>query len=57
MKESMIILDLIIRPEMRLENIFAKAENGFGCVCTHTGIAAISVLFETVLKKMETLFW
>lgn len=37
-----------------LENIFAKAENGFGCVCTNTGIAAISVLFETVLKNGDT---
>lgn len=37
-----------------LENIFAKAENGFGCVCTNTGIAAISVLFETVLKNSDT---
>lgn len=33
-----------------LETIFAKAENGFGCVCTNTGIAAISLLIETVLK-------
>jgi cystathionine beta-lyase len=37
-----------------LENIFAKAENGFGCVCTNTGIAAVSVLFETVLKNGDT---
>ncbi len=37
-----------------LENIFAKAENGFGCVCTNTGIAAISVLFETVLKNGDS---
>lgn len=33
-----------------LESIFAKAENGAGCVCTNTGIAAISLLIETVLK-------
>ncbi|AMA50065.1 MULTISPECIES: trans-sulfuration enzyme family protein [Flavobacterium] len=33
-----------------LEAIFAKAENGFGCICTNTGIAAIALLFETVLK-------
>lgn len=34
-----------------LETIFAKAEQGSGCVCTNTGIAAISLLFETVLKS------
>ena len=36
-----------------LESIFAKAENGFGCVCTNTGISAIALLFETVLKNNE----
>jgi cystathionine beta-lyase len=36
-----------------LETIFAKAENGFGCVCTNTGISAIALLFETVLKNNE----
>lgn len=36
-----------------LETIFAKAENGFGCVCTNTGISAIALLFETVLKINE----
>lgn len=36
-----------------LETIFAKAENGFGCVCTNTGISAIALLFETVLKANE----
>ncbi|WP_395065930.1 trans-sulfuration enzyme family protein [Flavobacterium sp.] len=36
-----------------LETVFAKAENGFGCVCTNTGIAAIALLFETVLKNNE----
>jgi cystathionine beta-lyase len=25
-------------------------EKGAGCVCTHTGIACVSLLFETVLK-------
>lgn len=34
-----------------LETIFAKAEDGFGCICTNTGIAAIALLFETVLKS------
>ncbi|MCL9806751.1 PLP-dependent aspartate aminotransferase family protein [Flavobacterium amniphilum] len=34
-----------------LEEIFTQAENGAGCVCTNTGIAAISLLFETVLKS------
>lgn len=36
-----------------LETIFTKAENGFGCVCTNTGISAIALLFETVLKNNE----
>ena len=36
-----------------LEQIFAKAENGFGCVCTNTGIAAIGLLLETVLKTND----
>jgi len=36
-----------------LEIIFAKAENGSGCVCTNTGIAAIALLFETVLKTND----
>lgn len=34
-----------------LEEIFTQAENGAGSVCTNTGIAAISLLFETVLKS------
>lgn len=33
-----------------LENLFAHAEGGAGCVCTHTGIASVALLFETVLK-------
>jgi len=33
-----------------LENLFTHVENGAGCVCTHTGIAAVALLFETVLK-------
>jgi cysteine-S-conjugate beta-lyase len=33
-----------------LENFFSHAENAAGCVCTHTGIAAVALLFETVLK-------
>ncbi|MCT7578550.1 trans-sulfuration enzyme family protein [Aliarcobacter butzleri] len=33
-----------------LENLFTYVEKGAGCVCTHTGIAAVSLLFETVLK-------
>ena len=36
-----------------LETVFAKAENGFGCVCTNTGLSAIALLFETVLKTNE----
>jgi len=33
-----------------LENLFTEVENGAGCVCTHTGIASVALLFETVLK-------
>lgn len=33
-----------------LENLFASVEGGAGCVCTHTGIASVALLFETVLK-------
>lgn len=38
-----------------LETIFAKAENGFGCVCTNTGIAAVSLLIETILKTGDSI--
>ena len=34
-----------------LENFFTKVESGAGCVCTHTGIAAVGLLLETVLKS------
>lgn len=34
-----------------LENLFTQVENGAGCVCTHTGIASVALLFETVLKS------
>ena len=33
-----------------LENIFAKAENAAYCVCTHTGLGAVALLFEVCLK-------
>lgn len=33
-----------------LENLFTQVENAAGCVCTHTGIASVALLFETVLK-------
>ena len=33
-----------------LENLFTEVENGAGCVCTHTGIGSVALLFETVLK-------
>lgn len=33
-----------------LENLFTSVESGAGCVCTHTGIAAVALLFETTLK-------
>ena len=38
-----------------LENFFAFAENGAGAVCTHTGIASVALLFETVLKANSTI--
>ncbi len=37
-----------------METIFAKAEGGFGCICTSTGIGAIALLFEAVLKTNDT---
>ncbi len=33
-----------------LENVFAKVCGGLGAVCTHTGLGAVALLFETVLK-------
>lgn len=33
-----------------LENLLAHAENGAGCVCTHTGVGTVALLFETVLQ-------
>jgi cystathionine beta-lyase len=33
-----------------LENLFTEVENGAGCVCTHTGIASVALLFESTLK-------
>ena len=33
-----------------LENLFTHVEKGAGCVCTHTGIAAVALLFESTLK-------
>lgn len=33
-----------------LENLFAFVEKGEACVCTHTGIGAVSLLFESTLK-------
>lgn len=33
-----------------LENVFSIATGASGAVCTHTGIAAVALLFETVLK-------
>ncbi len=38
-----------------LEAIFAIAENGAGCVCTNTGISALALLFDTVLKSGDTI--
>jgi len=33
-----------------LENVFAKVCGAEGAVCTHTGLGAVALLFETVLK-------
>jgi len=38
-----------------LENLFAFAESGAGCVCTHTGIASVSLLFEAILKANSSI--
>ena len=38
-----------------LEDIFALAENGSGCVCTNTGVSALALLFDTVLKSGDTI--
>ena len=38
-----------------VENIFTKAENGAGCVCTNTGISAIALLFDATLKPGNTI--
>ena len=38
-----------------LEDIFALAENGAGCVCTNTGVSALALLFDTVLKSGDTI--
>lgn len=38
-----------------LEEIFTLAENGAGGVCTNTGIAAISLLLETVLQSGDAI--
>lgn len=38
-----------------LEDIFAIAENGVGCVCTNTGVSALALLFDTVLKSGDTI--
>lgn len=32
-----------------LEAIFAKAENGYGCRCTNTGLSAVALVVETTL--------
>jgi cysteine-S-conjugate beta-lyase len=38
-----------------LEDIFTIAENGAGCVCTNTGVSALALLFDTVLKSGDTI--
>ena len=37
-----------------LEDIFTIAENGAGGVCTNTGVGALALLFDTVLKSGDT---
>ena len=50
-----IILERIIQLRNALEDIFAIAENGAGCVCTNTGVSALALLFDTVLKSDDTI--
>lgn len=38
-----------------LEEIFAKAEEGTGSVCTNTGLSAIALLFDSILKTGDTI--
>ena len=45
----MIIQEVIIHTRS-FRKSFTHVEGGAGCVCTHTGIACVSLLFETVLK-------
>jgi len=38
-----------------LEEIFARAELGVGAVCTNSGLSALALLFDTVLKTGDTI--
>lgn len=38
-----------------LEDIFAIAEEGAGCVCVNTGVSALALLFDTVLKTDDVI--
>lgn len=38
-----------------LEDIFTLAEEGKGAVCTNTGLSALALLFDTVLKTGDTI--
>jgi cysteine-S-conjugate beta-lyase len=37
-----------------VENIFALAEKGVGCVCTNTGVGALALLFDVALRSGDT---
>lgn len=37
-----------------IENVFTQAEGGARCICTNTGVAALSLLFETTLGAGDT---
>ena len=37
-----------------VETIFAKAEEGAGCICTNAGISALALLFDATLKTGDS---
>jgi len=38
-----------------IENIFALAENGAGCVCTNAGVSALGLLFDVTLRSGDSI--
>lgn len=38
-----------------LEDILTRAENGVACTCTNTGLSALALLFETVLRSGDSI--